>query len=813
MGMDSISRSAVLLCGVSALMVPGVAMAQAARTADSDIVVTATRDTRSLKDVPMAVDITTGEEIEDLKIFDAKDISQLSPGLELSNNDGRANTTSLRGQSFNPDQGTAPAIQVYYNEIPSDAQFVYTAIYDIGQIEVLRGPQGLLRGLTAPAGSIIINTRRPSFTDIEGYAQATGTTREGFNVQGAVSVPLSDKVAVRIAALADGNRLNHVRNITRGGEYSHSRTESVRATLGFRPTDNFEAFLTYQYINARNNQFTQVVGSGNTPQRVYSEVFGTPSIFVPPNFGGGPFAVDTAVRSGPALTAADYAAVSDGVYQVNNKTHMLSLNTVWDLDFATLTAVFGRTRAKIITDRDTDTANAVPGYIQGSHVDVTYPIDTQELMLRSNNEEGLGWALGFFHHNQGGRALNQLSNDLFVYNVSPNALVQAPLGPNGSFITVPNKLPLFVDVVVPIKTETTSFNANLRYFSGPLKIEGGLRYSMVRKTQKTTISTSGFQNTPPTESIPVNLQDTAINPFSGGLTVSYAVSPETNVYASYGHSFRAPATGVSLPSGITGDLVRTVTEKTNSFEVGIKGSALDRRLNYTVSAYYQTVDGYLSRFEGIYWTSATDARGNGFFGFNYNGDAKIKGIEATLDGRITDNWDFGLAASYNHGRYSNALLPCNDYAGTGTPNQNGAPRVTGTGNVSYCRSNDRLAQLPDFSMTATTEIRFPVGEYTPFVRGLFSHRPGFYYQASNYNYQSRQLLNVFVGVKGPDDKWQIDVFARNLLDQKRITNISLGTGTISSILAGVGGGVYESGYRTVNTTAPREFGLTATMRF
>lgn len=813
MGIVAISRSAMLLCGVSALLAPGLAVAQSARSGDGDIVVTATRDTRNLKEVPMAVDITTGKEIEDLKIFDAKDISQLSPGLELSNNDGRANTTSLRGQSFNPDQGTAPAIQVYFNEVPGDAQFIYTALYDIGQIEVLRGPQGLLRGLSAPAGSIIINTRRPSFSETEGYAQVTGTTRDGYNVQGAVSVPLSDQFSMRIAALADGNRLNHVRNFSRGGEYSRSRTESVRGTLGFRPTDNFEAYLTYQYINARNNQFTQVVGAGNTPLRVYSEVFNTPAIFIPPAAGGGAFAVNTSVRSGPALTAADYGAVSDGVYQVNNKTHMLSLNTVWDLDFATLTAVFGRTRARIITNRDTDTSNAIPGYVQAAYVDVTYPVDTQEIMLRSNNDEGLGWALGFFHHNQGGRALNQLNNDLFVYNVNPATMVKAPLGPGGSFITVPNKLPLYVDVFVPIKTENTSFNAGLRYFSGPLKIEGGLRYTMVRKVQKTTISTSGFQNTPPTESIPTNLQRTSINPFSGGLTASYAITPDTNVYASYGHSFRAPSTGVSLPNGITGDLITTVTEKTNAFEVGIKGSAFDRRLNYTVAAYYQTIDGYLSRFEGIYWKSATDARGNGFFGFNYNGDAKIKGIEATLDGRITDNWDFGLAASYNHGRYSNALLPCNDYAGTGAPNQNGTPKVTGSGNVSYCRSNDRLAQLPDFTMTATTEIRFPVGEYTPFVRGLFTHRPGFFYQASNYNYESRQLLNMFVGVKGPDDKWQIDVFARNLLDQKRITNIALGTGTISSILAGVGGGVYESGYRTANSTAPREFGMTATMRF
>lgn len=806
------NRVALLCCSAIAIAQSGLARAEVTEDGN-EIVVTATRDSRELQEVAMAVDVATGKDLEALKIFDVKDISQLSPGLELTNNGGRNNTTSLRGQSFDPDQGTAPTIQVYYNEVPADAQTVYTAIYDIGQIEVLRGPQGLLRGLTAPAGSITIATRRPSFDKAEGYAQVSGTDRHAYNVQGAVSVPLSDQFAVRLAGLADGNRINQVKNITRGGQYSRSRTESFRATLGFRPTDTLSAYLTYQHTNARNNQFTQVVGAGNTPQAIYSEIFGVPKIFMPPAFGGGPFAVDTTVRSGPALTAKDYASVTDGVYSVHNKTNLWNLQVKWDLDFATLTFVGGHQRSRIITNRDTDLGNAVPGYIQGAFVDVTYPVDTQELLLTSNNDEGFGWGLGFFHHNQKGRAYNLVQNDLFVYNVDPAALVQAPLGPGGSFITVPNKLGLTVDVLVPIRTETTSFNGNLRYFSGPLKIEGGLRYSMIRKTQRTTLSTTGFQNTPPTEIIPANLQKTHLNLWSGGLTASYEVSPTMNVYAAYGHSFRAPTTGVSLPTGITGDLVRTQTEKTDSFEIGIKGSLLDRRLRYTLNGFYQTFDGYISKFDGIYWTSATDSRGQGFFSFNYNGDAKIKGIEATLDGAVTDNWDFGIAASYARGRYANALLPCNDYAGTGKPNQTGNPRVTGTGNVSYCKSNGKLAQLPDFTMTANTEVRFPMGKVTPFARALLTYRPGFYYNQVDYNYRSRTQLNMYVGVRGPDDAWEIDVFVRNLLNQQRITNISLGTGTISSILAGVGGGVYDSGYRNVNVMNPREFGVTASYRF
>lgn len=232
-----------------------------------------------------------------------------------------------------------------------------------------------------------------------------------------------------------------------------------------------------------------------------------------------------------------------------------------------------------------------------------------------------------------------------------------------------------------------------------------------------------------------------------------------------------------------------------------------------MAGFYQKFDGYIRRFEQIYWVSAADPQGQGFFGFNYNGDAEVKGIEASLDGRVTDNWDIGLSASYAKARYKNALLPCNDYAGTGKPNQTGAPRVTGTGNVSYCRNNGRISDTPDFGLTANTEVRFPMGSVTPFASAMLAYRPGFFSQTVQYDYDARTQLNAFVGVRGPDDKWSVTVFARNLLNQQKITNITLGTQTISSILAGVGGGVFDSGYRPVNVMNPREFGATLGFKF
>lgn len=813
MRMFVIPRRALLACTVAVVALPQAALAAAAEAPeDAEIIVTATRDARDLQDVAMQVNVASGDQLEKLNILDVKDITQLVPGLDLNNNDPRKNTTTLRGISFDPDQGTSPAVQVYYNEIPSDAQTVYTAIYDIAQIEVLRGPQGLLRGVAAPAGQITIATRRPGFDAPEGYAQFSGTDRGGINAQGGMTLPFNDTLSIRVAGLYDGNRVNHVRNITLGGKRGYNNTISGRATLGWQPSADFSAYLTYQYLNSDARSYGQVIGTGNTPTRTYTEIFGIPAIFMPPAFGGGSFPANTTVRSGPALDASDYTAVSDGGYRIRNNTHIVNLAMDYDLGPATLSFVGAHQYSQIITNRDQDLGNAIPGYIQNSFVVVPSKFDTQEIRLHSDEPEGFGWSVSAFHYRRTGDVINDVGNDLFVYNTDPNGFVKAPLGPGGSFITVPNKLPLFVHVLVPVRTRTVSVAGNVRYFSGPLRIEAGVRYSVNKNNQTTQITTTGFQNSGPREVIPVGLQRTTTKPWTGGANISYDLSPDFTVYAAYGHSYRAPTTGVSLPAGITADLVRTAAEKTDSYEVGLKGK-LSGSINYSVAGFYQKFDGYIRRFEGIYWQSAADPQGQGAFGFNYNGDAVIKGVEATLDGRISDNWDLGLSASYARARYSDARLPCNDYAGTGIPNQTGAPRITGTGNVSYCVANGRISDTPDLGINANTEIRFPTGNLTPFASALISYRPSFFSETVQYDYQSRTQVNAYLGLRGPNEKWSLTVFAKNLLDQNRITNISLGTATINSILAGVGGGTYDSGYRTVNVMNPREFGATASFKF
>jgi iron complex outermembrane receptor protein len=171
-------------------------------------------------------------------------------------------------------------------------------------------------------------------------------------------------------------------------------------------------------------------------------------------------------------------------------------------------------------------------------------------------------------------------------------------------------------------------------------------------------------------------------------------------------------------------------------------------------------------------------------------------------------WDFSVSASYIKARYDNTLLPCNDFDGDGTPDSGGAPAITGPGNVSYCASDGRLADTPNFSLTANTELRFGVGQLQPFIRGLFTYRPGVFSERSSFDYKSRELLNLYAGLRGADDRWEINVFVKNIFNQKRITNISQG-----NALQPTSGTPYDSGYRLINATNPREFGITTSFKF
>ena len=784
-----------------------------ANESSNEVVVTATRRRQNLQDVPMSVDVASGETIQRLNIFDAKDVQQLSPGLLLTNEGGRNNMATLRGITADPDSGTDAAVDFYFNEVPLDIQTGFTSIYDVDQIEVLRGPQGALRGRTSPGGAITLRTRRANLSRIEGFAQATVTEDHGYNMQGAISVPLvTDKVAVRFSGLFDRNRGNQVRNLF-DGRHSFGKTESFRVSLALKPTEDLNINLMYQYLHARSRRVSQ------------RESFG-------------PTDLPTGMTPGPDIDRDDYAAYYRGDNYFKNNTHLVTLNVDWDLGPVILQAVGGIQRTHLLADQDTE--DFQPTSVSPQIVKSPYPVNTAEVRLLSDNEGGFfNWSVGYYHQSTGGDTSVDLVNSTFIRGFALCADVTPT--PVGCFMVDPTSQSVVntpVNVFIPIKVRTNAFAGSARFqFTEKLRLEAAARLTMskISQTQTTTVV---IDPSDPTQNLVFEGgAEISHKPLTGAANLVYEFNPNLTGYLAYGRSYRSPTVSVFGTTFISRDLLETPKETSNSFELGLKASFLEKRLSLNVAVFRQKFKDYITRLGPILTDEGDptapdptapdgDFDSEGFY--NYAGDMKLYGIEATLSGRPTDNWDFTVSASWVKARWANAVLPCNDYNGDGKPDSaavldSNAPAIQGGGNVSYCQYNSRPSNSPDFSLVANTEYRFPLGKVEPFIRGLLNYRPSIKTVGGD-KIPSRTLINLFAGIRGNEGKWELNAFVRNVLNQQRETGTPRGVGTQTTSVSGcdftftdcglVGPGTsYTSGYRDISLTNPREWGITAIFRF
>jgi iron complex outermembrane receptor protein len=799
----------MLLAGVATVCVASGARAQTPAAGPkgseegatlSEIVVTATRRAESLKDVPMAVSVATGDQLQKLNLFNVKDVQQLAPGLEITNNSGRNNAAILRGIAFDPDSGTLPAVDVYFNEINLDAQTAFTSMYDLNQIEVLRGPQGLLRGRTAPAGAITIATRKPDLTGFSGYLQVTGTDHQASNLQGAINIPIiADKLAIRIAGLNDQNNVNDVRDWW-SGKVSRNNTSSGRISIAFEPTSNLKSVLTYQHLHSRTRLFQQVVGTGNA--------------FLPSGAGFPPSV--SLIANGPPVGPKDRIGVQEGNPTYLTTTNLFTLQTDWDLGPNTLSLTAGHQDALLEQTPDLDSTNVLPNFVSGQHNQIAYHVNTAELRLQSNGEHFWNYMVGVSYHGNVTPVRVTQSNDQLLTGVFP-----AP----GSFFPFYQRIPVDVAIEIPGTSETWSGFASSRFqFTDKLSLEVGARYTRFKIAQQSylTVVANGATVLNNLATLPPEFAWRTRNYLTGGANLRYKINDDVSTYFSWGHSYRPGPAAVGVTAQLDPSLVVAKSETSDSFEVGVKGEFLDRRLLVNADVFHQRFQNYIGRTNDT--INATDnLQGVGVpdstLQLNWNGNVKSTGVEVDVTARPVRNWTVNVSGSWVHARYRNGQTPCNLFNANGSVLFN-RPDL----GVSLCPTNGRIAEAPDLHFSANTEYNFDsIGPLQPFVRALATYQPGFNSSQIAYHYPARTLVNLYAGVRGPEGKWELSAFARNLLNQQRITNISGSIGSQQTIVGNLiatppffvtsPGTPLSSGYRTVVTQTPREVGVSLTYRF
>lgn len=238
------------------------AQEEAAETAESQataatldtIEVTARRRTESIDEVPVAVSAFGEDALRDLQATNIDGLQGAVPNMNIVQGRGSSNSVNvfIRGigqpdalQTFDPGVGMY-VDDVYYSRI-NGALF---SLFDVSQVEVLRGPQGTLYGKNSTGGAVKISTRNP-FDDQGGSVELTAGDHGRLEGRVYAAGQLSDTLAVSLAA-AKITRDGYVTDPATGEEYNDEDTTSARIKFAFRPSDTFSGTLSADYTRQDN---------------------------------------------------------------------------------------------------------------------------------------------------------------------------------------------------------------------------------------------------------------------------------------------------------------------------------------------------------------------------------------------------------------------------------------------------------------------------------------------------------------------------------------------------------------------------------
>ena len=227
---------------------PPVATAQQGVNA-GDIVITATRRSERLSNVPVAVTAVGQEALQNSGATDIRQMTQLTPSLLVSSTGSEANASArIRGiGTVGDNPGLESSVAVFIDGVyRSRTGSGLTDLGEVERIEVLRGPQGTLSGRNASAGAINVITKLPEFT-FGGYGEATYGNYNNVRIAGGLTGPIiADKLAFRLDGVY-ARRDGYYYDVINKTDYNDRNRYVVRGQLLFTPTSNLSIRLIGDY--------------------------------------------------------------------------------------------------------------------------------------------------------------------------------------------------------------------------------------------------------------------------------------------------------------------------------------------------------------------------------------------------------------------------------------------------------------------------------------------------------------------------------------------------------------------------------------
>ena len=385
------------------------------------IVVTAQGRTQELTDIPVAVNVVSGEELSKSGASDIREMSQVAPSLLVSSTGNEANGSArIRGiGTVGDNPGLESSVAVFVDGVyRSRSGNALSELGPIERVEVLRGPQGTLGGRNSSAGLINIYTAPPEF-EFSGYGAFTYGNYDAIKVEAGINAPISDTVAARL----DGvyfKRDGFYHDVVNDTDVNNRDRYLIRGQLLFEPSDTLSVRVVGDYSKKDEAccGATFVQPSFAPLARLADDVsplsadakFDYPGTATPALTSTANPIIPVLLGLGQNPNALNQSTFNRDIYVSQGRTYAgetedygVGLELNWDFGGAQLTSITGYRDYSNFQASDTDYTQVdilyrAPGPDAGSREFKTF---SQELRLQGEAFDGaLDWLVGGYFANE-----------------------------------------------------------------------------------------------------------------------------------------------------------------------------------------------------------------------------------------------------------------------------------------------------------------------------------------------------------------------------------------------------------------------------
>jgi outer membrane receptor protein involved in Fe transport len=714
------------------------------------ITVTAQKRVQSIQDVPASISAYNGDFLESMGVGELDMLSEITPGLVIQEQSPNNPGFVIRG--ITSDSGSAqaaPRVSIYYNGADiSRSRGSYFEMFDIQRIEVVKGPQATLFGTAASVGALSVITNKPeeefssaitlglgnfSAKQAKGYITGGNETLQG---RFAFSYRQRDGFINNIA----GDTNSQSANSTQQEDMHGIERTAFRASLRFTPNESITGDLT---ITHEENDDTGT----SFKNGLYAPTGGDTSPFSFVEMSGSPLSAE--------VLGADKLGVERETDDIN-----LTLN--WEISDSLLFTSISAARS--FDSLEVFDADGTQAWFLEFAEDAEGDQFSQEFRILHTSDK-LTTIAGISYFTEEGNQAVPFSTEESIYLNCLGALGSGLpcINADGSVNLLTPALTNGVASVLPYsalfsnfgESDTLSVFADFTYsVNDNLELTAGIRYVTEDKT-------SGYSSVAPNSVLsggpllPVVSTDGVkfeakedFNDWLPRFNLLYNLDKDTNLYATISKGRRSEVLDVNSQAGENGvGVIAAVTlvpaEIIWNYETGIKGQALDRKITYSASIFYQD-------YSDFQVTQQDDA-GN-FFTANA-GSATNIGVETELKALLGDYFDVFANLAYIDAEIDDDSENGN-LAGNRFRLQ---PELTSSIGISY---NQPLTG--NLSLTGSV---------------VYSYRSDIFFEPANapisgldISEDAINLVNARVGITDEENRWSVSLFASNLFDKEYLVD-------------------------------------------